>query len=193
MTFSWFCQGAIFVGMGQNRGMSLFLNSTAPDLQPHISAVIPFAVQGCQHLRIAISTSEKGLVALDYIHKQPLQAPQNLVAGQVVQQLERYFDNPRWQFELPLDLFGTPFQQRLWRSLCSVPAGKTDTYGHLARELHSGAQAVGQACRRNPVPVIVPCHRVVSQNGIGGYAGEIDGEKMRIKKALLAHEGYVFG
>ena len=84
-----------------------------------------------------------------------------------------------------------PFQQRLWRHLSDVPAGTTDTYGHLAQHLNSGAQAIGQACRRNPVPVIVPCHRIVSRQGMGGYAGEVEGEKMQIKKALLAHEGFV--
>jgi len=163
------------------------------ELQSVYRAVIPFAVDGCRHLNIAVTTTKKGLAGIDYVHNLPFQEPVDGIAKQVVQQLETYFDNPRWQFDLPLDLSGTPFQQRLWQSLSSVPVGKTDTYGHLADELHSGAQAVGQACRRNPVPVIVPCHRIVSKHGLGGYIGQVDGEKMCIKKALLAHEGFVVG
>lgn len=155
------------------------------------SAVIPFDVPGCRHLKLAISTTEKGLTGIEYVHQGSLKHPADEVAEHAVFQLEKYFDDPLWEFDLPLNLHGTPFQQRLWRSLCSVPVGHTDTYGHLAFDLNSGAQAVGQACRRNPVPVVVPCHRIVSRQGLGGYAGEVDGEKMRIKKALLAHEGYL--
>lgn len=156
-------------------------------------AVTPFAVDGCLHLNLAITTTDRGLAGIDYVHDVEIKEPANIVAEQVVRQLEKYFDDPQWEFDLPLDLSGTPFQKRLWWSLCSVPVGKTDTYGHLAHDLSSGAQAVGQACRRNPVPVVVPCHRIVSKHGMGGYAGEVEGEKMRIKKALLAHEGYVVG
>lgn len=155
------------------------------------SAVIPFNVPGCNHIHLAITTTNKGLSGIDYVHNLAPQDPSDEVAEQVVEQLEKYFDDPHWAFDLPLDLAGTPFQQRLWRFLYSVPVGQTDTYGHLANDLQSGAQAVGQACRRNPVPVVVPCHRIISQQGMGGYVGEVDGEKMRIKKALLAHEGYL--
>lgn len=154
------------------------------------TAVIPFGVPGCGHLQLAISTTEKGLASIDYVHDMAPRPPSSTLARQVVSQLESYFENPQWSFDLPLDISGTPFQQRLWHSLCSVPVGQTDSYGQLARNLLSGAQAVGQACRRNPVPVVVPCHRIVSRQGLGGYVGEVSGEKMQIKKALLIHEGY---
>jgi methylated-DNA-[protein]-cysteine S-methyltransferase len=156
----------------------------------HYNAVIPFAVDGCHHLGLAITTTDRGLAGIDYVEAGHFHETDNEMARHVVHQLHHYFDNPRWRFEVPLDLAGTPFQKRLWQSLCAVPVGQTDTYGHLAHDLNSGAQAVGQACRRNPVPVVVPCHRIVSRQGLGGYAGEVDGEKMRIKKALLAHEGF---
>ncbi len=156
------------------------------------SAVIPFAVAGFDdvNLGLAITTTDKGLAGVDYVHNLPAQSPSSELAEDVVYQLRRYFEDPKWHFDLPLDLAGTPFQQRLWLALDKVPAGTADTYGQLASRLSSGAQAVGQACRRNPVPVVVPCHRIVSRQGMGGYAGETDGEKMRIKKALLAHEGF---
>lgn len=153
-------------------------------------AVIPFAVNGCDHLRLAISTTENGLSGVDFMHDIPCHDAETPMAREVVRQLEGYFQGPDWQFDLPLDLTtGTDFQQRLWRALCGVPAGSTDTYGHLASRLNSGAQAIGQACRRNPVPLVVPCHRIVSKQGMGGYAGQVAGEKLRIKQALLAHEG----
>ena len=156
------------------------------------SAVIPFALAGVgeANLSLAITTTDKGLAGVDYVHDIPALNVTDKIAENVVHQLERYLDDPQWRFDLPLDLTGTPFQQRLWLALNKVPSGTTDTYGQLAHRLNSGAQAVGQACRRNPVPVVVPCHRIVSLQGMGGYAGEVDGEKMRIKRSLLAHEGY---
>ena len=162
------------------------------DILLNYSAVIPFAVAGFggANLSLAITTTDKGLARVDYVHDLPARDATDEFAQEVVRQLERYFEDPEWHFDLPLDLVGTPFQQRLWQALRKIPVGTTDTYGQLASQLNSGAQAVGQACRRNPVPVVVPCHRIVSLQGMGGYAGEVDGEKMRIKRALLAHEGY---
>lgn len=174
--------------------MRSYLSPPATERSPAgVTAIIPFAIEGCRHLELAITTTERGLVGVEYTQETTLRYPVDSVAGEVVHQLQGYFENPAWEFDLPLDLVGTPFQQRLWHSLSRVPAGQTDTYGKLAHQLHSGAQAVGQACRRNPVPVVIPCHRIISRQGMGGYAGEVDGEKMRIKKALLAHEGYVIG
>lgn len=173
--------------------MSHQLPRSATGESKRFCAVIPFDIEGCRHLNLAISTMPEGLAGIDYVDDIDLQDPDNAIAENVVHQLLHYFNDPQRGFDLPLALRGTPFQQRLWKSLCSVPAGQTDTYGHLATELNSGAQAIGQACRRNPVPVIVPCHRIVSLQGMGGYAGEINGEKIRIKKALLAHEGYILG
>lgn len=166
---------------------------SASDQPTDFSAVIPFSIAGHDNLSLAITTTGQGLAGINYVHDLPVQDSTNKLAEEVVHQLERYFEDPQWCFDLPLDISGTPFQQHLWHALCDVPAGVTDTYGRLAHQLNSGAQAVGQACRRNPVPVVVPCHRIISRQGMGGYAGEVDGEKMRIKKALLAHEGFLGG
>jgi methylated-DNA-[protein]-cysteine S-methyltransferase len=148
------------------------------DTLTNYSAVIPFTITGFDkaNLSLAITITDRGLAGIDYVYDLPAQGPADKLGQEVVRQLECYFKDP--------------FQQRLWRALKKVPPGTVDTYGQLARELNSGAQAVGQACRRNPVPVVVPCHRIVSQQGMGGYAGEVDGEKMSIKRALLTHEGY---
>ncbi len=76
--------------------------------------------------------------------------------------------------------------------MLSLPVQVT-TYGDLAGKLGSSARAVGNACRRNPVPILVPCHRVVARNGLGGFAGDSDGRLVDIKKRLLAHEGVEIG
>lgn len=169
--------------------------STAPN-QP--DAILPFALTG-QPLLLAIRTTPDGeaLCEIDFVSPQtsgqtPL-APRTALAERVVRQLEAYLDDPQRPFDLPLQMQGTAFQRRLWSALQDVPAGKIKTYGQLAQSLHSGAQAVGQACRRNPVPIVVPCHRILSQSGMGGYAGEVAGEKIRTKQALLMHEGVVNG
>lgn len=177
--------------MGQNRGVKQYISNTdsMPESGTPYQAVIPLAIQGCTHIRLAIITTSNGLSGVDLVHDLPCQDPQTSLAGEVTRQLENYFLDPAWQFDLPLDLSGTDFQQRLWLTLSDVPAGRTDTYGQLALRLNSGAQAIGQACRRNPVPLVIPCHRIVSRQGMGGYAGQFSGEKMRIKQALLAHEG----
>jgi methylated-DNA-[protein]-cysteine S-methyltransferase len=163
------------------------------DTLANYDAVIPFVLAniGSVNLSLAITTTARGLAGIDYVYDAPTREPMDKISVEVVRQLNCYFEYPQWHFDLLLDLTGTQFQQRLWRALSDVPAGATDTYGQLASRLSSGAQAVGQACRRNPVPVVVPCHRIVSRQGMGGYVGEVDGEKMNIKKALLAHEGFL--
>lgn len=165
---------------------------TLADSLVNYSAVVPFSItgSGSTNLRLAITATDRGLAGIDYVHDLPTQQPIDKISEEVIRQLENYFGDPQWRFDIPLDLVGTPFQKRLWQTLNKVSPGTTDTYGQMAHQLSSGAQAVGQACRRNPVPVVVPCHRIVSRQGMGGYVGEIDGEKMAIKRALLAHEGY---
>jgi len=106
----------------------------------------------------------------------------------VVGQLRDYFSGARRGFELELAPAGTPFQQAVWRALRDIPAGSTMTYGELAARLGTGARAVGNACRANPLPLVIPCHRVVGRSGSGGYMGP--GRRgARIKQWLLAHEG----
>ena len=104
-------------------------------------------------------------------------------------QLQHYFSTASKVFTIPLSLKGTDFQQRVWHALRQIPAGETRTYGQLADALQSSPRAVGTACRRNPVPIIVPCHRVVSAQGLGGFCGQTEGVEISIKHWLLRHEG----
>jgi len=102
-------------------------------------------------------------------------------------QLQQYFDKKREQFELPLDAGGTDFQKEVWESLRRIPYGEQRTYGDIAREIDRprAVRAVGAANGRNPIPIIVPCHRVIGSNGtLTGFAGGL-----ALKRELLALEG----
>lgn len=102
-------------------------------------------------------------------------------------QLEEYFDGTRQAFDLPLTPFGTAFQMKVWAALAAVPFGSVTTYGQLAAELGTAPRALGGACGRNPIPVLIPCHRVLgSDNRLGGYSG-MDG--IDTKRFLLKLEG----
>jgi methylated-DNA-[protein]-cysteine S-methyltransferase len=104
-------------------------------------------------------------------------------------ELTAYFADPGHRFGLPLRLGGTPFQRRVWEALRAIPPGRTRTYGELAAELGTSPRAIGGACRANPCPIVVPCHRVVGANGLGGFAGDTSGRKIDVKRWLLRHEG----
>lgn len=117
-------------------------------------------------------------------------APDTLLATQAVEQIERYFERASAKFELPLAAVGTPFQRRVWQAISDIPPGVVLTYGQLARQLGSVPRAVGQACGSNYFPIVIPCHRVVSASGIGGFAHHAgDGFFRNVKRWLLAHEG----
>lgn len=107
---------------------------------------------------------------------------------EVEYQLRRYFEDPQWHFDLPLSLCGTAFQRRVWKMLGRIPPGKVVTYGEVARRIDSGARAVGGACRSNPLPIVIPCHRVVSAVDVGGYCGNMKGAMRDAKQWLLQHE-----
>ena len=101
-------------------------------------------------------------------------------------QLAEYFDGKRQAFDLPLRVSGSAFQQQVCAAMSAIPFGETRTYGEIARGLGVPAQAVGQACGANPVPVVIPCHRVLGATSLGGYSGE---GGVETKVWLLRHEG----
>ncbi len=110
---------------------------------------------------------------------------------EVARQLREYFAGTRRDFDLPLSPAGTDFQRRVWDALRAIPFGETCSYGDVAGRIGKprGSQAVGQANRRNPIPLIVPCHRVLdSKGGISGYMGSAEGEGIARKRWLLDHE-----
>lgn len=104
-------------------------------------------------------------------------------------QLHDYFDGRRAAFDLALAPVGTTYQQRVWQALCTIPSGSTRTYAEIARCVGGSPRAVGGANGRNPIPIVIPCHRVVATGGLGGYSG---GDGLPTKRFLLALEGAAF-
>jgi methylated-DNA-[protein]-cysteine S-methyltransferase len=109
----------------------------------------------------------------------------NPLLAEAVRQLEAYFDGKLSRFDLPLEPAGSLFEKRVWAAMQAIPYGETRTYGDLAHATDSGPRAVGRACGRNPIPIVIPCHRVLARGGIGGYSG---GAGLPTKRQLLALE-----
>lgn len=118
---------------------------------------------------ITVSEDDGQIVALDWGWGRDQERPPLL--REAAKQLNAYFDGTLTAFDLPLSPQGTAFQQRVWAEMLKIPAGKTRTYGQVAAKLKSGAQAVGTACGKNPIPIIIPCHRIVGTGHLGGYSG----------------------
>ena len=114
--------------------------------------------------------------------------PQDALSEAAWAQLRAYLANPASSFDLPLRPTGTPFQHLVWQAISAIPAGETRSYGEIAAQLGTAARAVGQACGANPLPVLVPCHRVLAASGIGGFAHAREGFLLDAKRWLLHHE-----
>jgi methylated-DNA-[protein]-cysteine S-methyltransferase len=141
-----------------------------------------------------LAGSERGLCMID-LHESTARARLARSKGSVedraglarsAAQLQEYARGERRAFELELDLQGTEFELRVWNALCAIPWGRTRTYGEIARSIGApgASRAVGRANGRNPLPIVVPCHRVVSGTGLGGFSGGLEW-----KQRLLALEG----
>jgi len=142
--------------------------------------------------KLRLVASEKGLVAIDVRNNAKQAVTAKNPSAQAIllktkKQLEQYFAGRRTSFDVALDLVGTDFQKQAWRALCRIPFGKTISYGQQAANIKKpkAFRAVGSANGKNPIPIIVPCHRVVA--GDGSLGGCRIG--LRIKKQLLALEG----
>jgi len=182
-----------FIPLCQNGGMTRNTVLSPIDTPPAFELTLSLRLAGLD-LVVSVHTTAQALVGIEFNPQRPSggssSTPRGRVAEDAGRQLQRYAEDPEWRFSLPLQTRGTPFQQRLWDALRGIPPGRHQTYGQLARALNSAPRAVGQACRRNPVPIVVPCHRVLAAGGVGGFAGASAGEKLDIKRALLAHEGW---
>ena len=115
----------------------------------------------------------------------------NTIAHLATVQLMSYLDNPKFRFDLPLRLSGSKHQLDVWHAMQDIAAGKVKTYGEIAAAIASSPRAVGTACGRNPVPIVVPCHRITAANGLGGFMGGKLDDPLAIKRWLLTHEGYL--
>ncbi|MGH1517957.1 methylated-DNA--[protein]-cysteine S-methyltransferase [Chryseobacterium sp. JK1] len=136
--------------------------------------------------------SDKGLVAIiwegeDYKRtklSEPVKDENHPILMQTEQQLNEYFDNKRTSFEIPFDFEGTEFQMRVWEALLKIPYGVTKTYGELAKILGGikAVRAVGGALNKNPISIVVPCHRVVGASGqLVGFAGGLNNKSILLE------------
>lgn len=147
---------------------------------------------------LSIAASEKGVCSIDFLSpKSKLkdftqsEKAKNFV-DLACKEIEEYFDNKLKQFSVPTDLTGTNFQLRVWQQIAKIGFGKTLSYGSIAKAIRNPAasRAVGGAVGANPVPIIIPCHRVMGSTGkLTGYSG---GNGISTKKKLLAIEGIVY-
>jgi methylated-DNA-[protein]-cysteine S-methyltransferase len=139
--------------------------------------------------RLGVRVADGRLCAVDFLQgDEPPSAPSDACSSEVAEQLRRYFLEPCTVISVPVVPSGTDFQRRVREALLQIPAGTTRRYGDLARDLGTSARAVGNACRANPLPIVVPCHRVVGATGLGGYAGATAGQALAAKTWLLRHE-----
>lgn len=140
--------------------------------------------------RVAVTVADAHVVRVGWIAADgpPREVPPDEpLLEEACAQLAAYFDRRLTRFELPLDPAGTGFQRQVWDAMQDIPYGTWQAYGDLAGALNSVARAVGRACGQNPIPIIIPCHRVLASGGrLGGYSGA---GGRTTKLALLAHEG----
>lgn len=132
---------------------------------------------------ITVFAEDDAIVSLDWGWV-PDQAPSALLE-RAQEQLQAYFDGNLTEFALPLAPAGTAYQRAVWWALCAVPYGETCRYRDIAERAGGSPRSVGQANGRNPIPLIIPCHRVVAATHIGGYSG---GDGLPTKRWLLALE-----
>lgn len=143
--------------------------------------------------RFGIAIADDFVTRIDRLEPGPERPAEHPLAAETIRQLRAWSGDPRHRFELPLAPAPTPFQRRFRAALCGVPVGEVVTYGELARQLASAPRAVGGACGANPIMIVVPCHRVVAADGIGGYGRDgAEGRAVDFKRWLLRREGAVY-
>jgi methylated-DNA-[protein]-cysteine S-methyltransferase len=144
--------------------------------------IVPFGVLG-------IRCNDRALLGIDFLSsREKAKRAASPFSSTVCEQLLHYFNDPDAQFTVSFGTSATAHQQKVWQAMRNIPRGETRSYGELAAELKSAAQAIGQACGANPIPIVIPCHRVVGKAGLGGFMGHASGASLDIKRWLLAHE-----
>jgi len=144
-------------------------------------------------MKVGVATRDGRVVEIKYLPPTvPVLPAKNPLAERAARQLERYRADPDTKFDLPVVIEGTPLQRGVWDAMRAIPRGKTRTYGDIARELGADPRDIGQACGDNRLPIVIPCHRVVGANGLGGFGHATGGYLLEVKRWLLAHEAPAF-
>jgi methylated-DNA-[protein]-cysteine S-methyltransferase len=136
--------------------------------------------------QLTVSATPEAITSIAWTHDP--QGEPNALLVEARRQFQAYFAGRLRCFDLPLTITGSPFDKRVWDAMRQIPYGQTRSYGELAMEVGSGPRAIGGACGRNRLPIVIPCHRVLASNGIGGFSG---GTGLPTKRTLLALEGYM--
>ena len=146
---------------------------------------------GCLGVQTELVDGSLMISKIDYLPPgSKLISPRNALAKAFSKQSAQYFKDASSLFDIPLKPTGTVHQQKVWNATLGIEVGKTSTYGEIAKKIKSGPRAVGTACGANPYPLVTPCHRVVSAQGLGGFMKEdAPGFYRQIKIWLLKHEG----
>jgi methylated-DNA-[protein]-cysteine S-methyltransferase len=141
---------------------------------------------------VGIRCEEEALTGIDFLAPGATgQRPANSFAKRTGEQLAAYFADSDFHFDLALKPGGTLHQNKVWQAMRAIPPGQVQTYGELAVRLESSPRAVGQACGNNPLPILIPCHRVVGKSGMGGFMHHNGGYALEIKRWLLVHEHFL--
>jgi methylated-DNA-[protein]-cysteine S-methyltransferase len=139
--------------------------------------------------KVGVATRDGVVTQLKYL---PLSAPSispgSELAKRAERQLQGYREDANTRFDLPVVVEGTELQKAVWKAMCAIPRGSTRTYGDVARELGADARDIGQCCGDNRLPLVIPCHRIVAADGIGGFAHATGGYLVEAKRWLLMHE-----
>jgi methylated-DNA-[protein]-cysteine S-methyltransferase len=139
--------------------------------------------------KVGVATRDGVVAGLKYLPSSfSAVSPTGSIAERAAQQLEAYRRDANSRFDLPVVIEGTELQKAVWRAMCAIPRGKTRTYGDLARELGADPRDIGQCCGDNRLPLVIPCHRIVAADGIGGFAHATSGYLVEAKRWLLMHE-----
>jgi methylated-DNA-[protein]-cysteine S-methyltransferase len=139
--------------------------------------------------KVGVAVRDGVVTQLKYLPlSAPTISPGNELAKRAERQLEGYKRDPNSTFDLPVVIEGSDLQKAVWKAMCAIPRGKTRTYGDLARELGANPRDIGQCCGDNRLPLVIPCHRIVAADGIGGFAHATSGYLLEAKRWLLMHE-----
>ena len=133
---------------------------------------------------IEIIEEDGALVSILLSSSLPPSPPSSALGKEISRQIQEYFEKKRSSFSLPISPKGTAFQRKVWEETLKIPYGQYLSYGDIGERIGSKAyRAIGQALGKNPIPIVIPCHRVRSKNGLGGYSGGLE-----IKKILISLE-----
>lgn len=159
--------------------------------ESNLEAAIFSAIVPAPFGYIGVRTEDQQISELVYLPPRfQEKSPADTVSSLAAQQIERYFADPDFPFQLPLKQVGTAFQHKVWQAISSIPRGQVCTYGQIAKHILSAPRAVGQACGANWFPLVIPCHRVTASGGLGGFAHHDDetGFHLGVKRYLLRLE-----